>query len=78
MHIFWEASNEHTGVEVIYTVTMLPQSVTIPPITELSLTNSFLYNYEQEVLISAENCNGMSENTSISFTEGECIVILYL
>jgi len=41
---------------------------------EPSFTSVFLYNYEHDVLITAENCNGAGETASISFSKGESAV----
>ena len=74
VRIQWEAPSH---VEVSnYTIIAKNEIVAKYQTNEHTITLSFLYNYKNEVSISAETCNGISENASISFTEGEVVIIL--
>ena len=74
VRIQWEAPTELGGVEISsYVVNIMPPGMKTKVFntTERSVTSSFLYNYEYEVNITAENCNGSSKVTSTTIIRGE-------
>ena len=74
MRIQWKAPTELGGVEIssyVVNITQPGMKTEMLNTTEHSVTCSFIYNDEYEVNITAENCNGSSEVTSITVTKGE-------
>ena len=77
VRIEWKAPSEQGVVKVSHYVV----TITVPGVMtktfytiEPSFTSVVLYNYEHDVLITAENCNGAGETASISFSKGESVV----
>ena len=80
LRVKWEAPFEHGGAEINnYILTMRLQEMTNESIAafqtkQLSVTTTFLYNHLYELSIAAENCNGISENSSIIIKKGKAII----
>ena len=72
VRIQWEAPTELGGVEISsYVCSKYYATRDENQSTERSVTSSLIYNYEYEVNITAENCNGSSKVTSTTITKGE-------
>lgn len=78
VRIQWEAPSDQGGVEVSnYVVNIAALGMMSKALyTTEPFVTSFLYNYEHDVSISAENCNGAGEIASISFAKGEAVIKL--